>query len=137
MTSKNQPQLFTAPVFKNANGDQLIVTFSDFRKYLSSRQVKCNWPGAQTAEIHFVATIATAGGRKQFDLTIKQSVQISISRDQIQHRYTLCGFGKTVYHHMFYSFCAEICNIVLFSNLIHVQNSCLCSSRLQSSQGQT
>jgi hypothetical protein len=92
MTSIKKKKLFSAPVFKNAIGDQLLITIAHRRlsQYLSSRQIICNWPDAEGVDTSFVVT----AGHKEFDLEIKHVVQVAITREQVQHRYILQNHGK-------------------------------------------
>lgn len=92
MTSKRNQQLFIAPVFKTANGDRLLITFlySRHTQYLSSRQIKCNWPDAEGVDTSFPAVI----GRQVYDLGIRHTVQVAQSREQTQQRYSMQNFGK-------------------------------------------
>ncbi|KAH7623329.1 hypothetical protein Ndes2526B_g01755 [Nannochloris sp. 'desiccata'] len=91
MTSKRNQQLFIAPVFKTANGDRLLITFlySRHTQYLSSRQIKCNWPDAEGVDTSFPAVI----GRQVYDLGIRHTVQVAQSREQTQQRYSMQNFG--------------------------------------------
>jgi len=92
MTSKSTWQQFKAPVFKTANGDRLLITvpYGRHTQYLSSRQIKCNWPDAEGVHTNFLAAV----GGQDFELGINHTVQVAQSREQIQHRYIIQKFGK-------------------------------------------
>jgi hypothetical protein len=91
MTSKQSQAQFTAPIFKTANGDQLLITITgNVNKYISSRQLKCNWPDAEGVDTSF----SVAVGQKRFDLTMKHVVQVATTREQTQHRYVIANLGK-------------------------------------------
>jgi hypothetical protein len=111
MTSKRIQQ-FHAPVFKTVNGDRLLVTVPYHNDYLSSRQIKCNWPDADEVHTNFLAAV----GRQEYDLEVKHVVQVANTREQTQHRYIIQNFGKNI-----------LLRIVIFSKAYSLRRSLICS----------